>query len=130
MKTKIKKTMNLYPFLQNSYFVNPKIHQNSTHKFVLFLSILIAIFFVACFDGAPSERGSITFTATHDCDIRLFDSQGRQIARDSYEVGKPPTIINMKTTGLFFVLAETPDGKTKKEPIPFPGGNIEHYIEF
>jgi len=135
--------MNLFHFSQNRYFVNPPFPQNSTHyfedtnassrranpqKLIFFLSIIIALFFAACSED-PAERGSITLTATHDCDIRLFDSQGRQIARENYEVGKEPVIIKMQYSGVFIIHAVSSD-KTVKEPITFHSGHIEHYIEF
>ena len=79
--------------------------------------------------------GSILFRATHDCEIRLFDSDTIQIARDFYEVGKAPFIVYMKATGEYIVHASfPPSGGTKggyfEKPLTYPGGNIEYYIEF
>jgi hypothetical protein len=95
------------------------------------LPFVLILFFIACSDGDAPERGTITFTATHDCDIRLLDSIGRQIARQNYEVGRAPVIFYVNNPGLFFVCAVTVgNNKTYKEPFTYHSGHIEHYIEF
>ena len=74
--------------------------------------------------------GTITFSTTHDCDLRLFNSKGDQVAREHLEAERPPIVINMKETGVFIIHAEAEGMKTIKEPITYHSGNIEHYIEF
>jgi len=98
-------------------------------KKVLFLFL---IFFAACSDPADApELGTIMFTSNFDCDIRLFAANnGEQLAREFYEVGKDPFIVKMKSTGIFVLHAESPGKKTKKEPLTYNGGNLEHFIEF
>jgi len=97
----------------------------------IFFLLCVIFFAAACSDATnPPDIGSIAFTSTHDCDFRLLDSHGRQIARDFYELGKQPIIVRMTNSGLYVVHAESPGQKTIKVPLPYPGGNIEHYIEF
>jgi hypothetical protein len=95
--------------------------------------VLILVIMVSCSCSTtpdPDGRlGSIMFTATHDCDIRLFDSNGRQVAREQWEIGKPPAVVQMKSSGIFVIHADNGE-KTIKEPITFVRGNIEHCIEF
>ena len=108
--------------------------------FVVFRGLLLSfLFFSACsvfypiYD--PPQLGTIMFTSNEDCEIRLFDSQGRQVTRENYELGRAPVIVQMTSSGVFVVRAVsvgsalTPS-KTFKEPITYVGGNMEYYIEF
>jgi len=98
--------------------------------------VIILVMFFACSDPAPAHLGTIVFTASHDCDIRLFDCTGNQIAREQYEVGKSPAVVNMKSSGVFVVHAVfvgaglAPARTTIKEPMAYHSGNLEYYIEF
>ena len=78
--------------------------------------------------------GSITFTANDDCEIRLFTTDSVQIAREYYELGKAPFIVPMKEPGEYMIIAVRAGlalaPKTVKEPILYPGGKFEYYIEF
>jgi hypothetical protein len=94
----------------------------------LILNFSFLILLVAC--SEDKEIGSISFTSNQDCDIRLFDSHGRQVAREQYEVGKAPAVVQMKSSGVFVIHAESQGQVTKKEPITYVTGNMEHYIEF
>ena len=94
---------------------------------VAFIIVLLAL--TGCKDK-DVVQGTIKLTASESCDIRLFDSQGRQVARGAYELEKEPVTFEMKSTGLFVILAKTTDGKEKREPLPLPGGEIEHHIKF
>jgi hypothetical protein len=99
----------------------------------LILNSSFLILFAACSDNADPATGlgTIMFTSNVDCEIRLFAANnGEQLARDFYEVGKEPIVIQMKSTGIFVLNAESPGKKTKKEPLAYNGGNMEHYIEF
>jgi hypothetical protein len=133
-----------YGGLQNNDFVNPpnppfcspifeapeaSPTKPNSKKFIYFISLLCILFFAACSDDDTAPIGTISFTSTHDCDFRLFDSHGRQVARDQYEVGKPPTVITMKSSGAYIVQA-TNDEKTVNQPFAYPGGNMNYYIEF
>ncbi|MCL2436253.1 MAG: hypothetical protein FWD09_09000 [Lentimicrobiaceae bacterium] len=96
-------------------------------KYLRLFSLLSVLFFASCKEDPII--GSISFTASHDCDIRLFDSNGNQIARDQYETEKAPFVIQMKRSGAYIVHAVHED-KTIKEPIAYPGGVFERFIEF
>jgi len=96
-------------------------------KYLRLFFLLSILFFASCKDDPII--GSISFTASHDCDIRLFDSNGNQIARDQYETEKAPFIVQMKLSGIFIVRAVNGD-KTYKEPLTFVNGSIEYFIEF
>jgi len=110
------------------------------HRSVIQLfSYSVIFFFASCVDYPIYDRpGSITFTATHDCEIFLFTSDTVQIARDYYELGKAPFIVPMKETGVFIVHAvgaglapaPAPAHNPFKETLIYPGGHIEFYIEF
>ena len=84
----------------------------------------------------PAILGSIIFTSEHDCDIRLFHSNGAQIDRVMYEVGKPPVVVQMKSSGVFIVHATRVGAghalpeKTIKEPITYIRGTLEYFIAF
>jgi hypothetical protein len=101
--------------------------------------LFVPIFFAACvFYPIDEHPGTIMFTATHDCDIRLFDSDSVQIAREHYEVGKKPAIVYMKSSGEFTVHAVGygfdpslyPDPKPYIQPLTYKNGILEYYIEF
>jgi len=106
----------------------------SAKLLILNFSFLILLAFSSCKE--ETVIGSLSLSSSHDCDIRLFDSQGRQIARENYETEKPPVIIQMKHSGVFIVHAEfvgaglAPAQTKIKDPIAYPGGVFEHYIEF
>ena len=93
-----------------------------------FLIVLIVLTVPACSDDDPI-LGSISFTSSADCNIRLFDSNGREIARENYEVGKAPFVVQMKRSGIFIVRAVNGD-KTYKEPLTYAISNHEYFIEF
>ena len=102
-------------------------------KFLKSLNLLILnssflILFAACSVDEPL-LGSIMFTSNQDCDIRLFDAGGAQIARINYEIGKEPAIVQMTRSGIFIVHA-VGETRTIKDPITFVNGNLEYYIEF
>ena len=96
-------------------------------------SISIFCVFALCsctkYDNLPT-LGTIMFSTSHDCDFRLFNSNGDQVAREFLEASRPPIVVRMKESGVFVVYAESNGMKTKKEPITYRGGNIEYYIEF
>ena len=93
--------------------------------------ILIACILMICAACKEMEPvGSIAFTAAVDCQFRLFDSKGREIAFENYEVGKEAAVVEMKSTGVF-VLQATSEGKESvKEPLHYHGGDVEYFIEF
>ena len=93
------------------------------------ICLICPLLFFACSGADDTQLGTIMFTANADCDIRLFYSQGSQLARVQYEVGKAPAVVNMKSSGVFVVHAVSSD-KTVKEPITYVNGNLDHYIEF
>ena len=95
---------------------------------ILNFSFLILLTVPACSDDDPI-LGSISFTSSADCNIRLFDSNGREIARENYEVGKAPFVVQMKRSGIYIVRAVN-NNQTYKEPLTFVNGNIEYFIEF
>jgi len=95
---------------------------------LIVLIVLIVPTVPSCSANDPI-LGAINFTASHDCDIRLFDSAGREIAHEKYELGKAPVVVQMSRSGIFIVRAVNGD-KTYKEPLTFVNGNIEYYIEF
>ena len=106
-----------------------------TKQFLKFLIFFFGPFFLAvpsCSDGDPSpEHGTIMFTSNADCDIRLFDCDSIQIARQHYEVGKYPVIVSMKSSGEYIVHAlNYSSQKTLQSPLIYKGGNLEYYIEF
>jgi hypothetical protein len=107
-----------------------KIFLNPANLFVVM--VMSACVFYPIYD----IPGSILFTSNFDCEIRLFNSDTVQIARDYYEVGKAPFIVHMKESGEYLLFAETvgvllaPAKKTIKETITYRSGNIEYYIEF
>ena len=98
----------------------------------LFLSVLIVAFAPSCTDSDNNQRvGTIMFTSTHDCDIRLFDNQCGLIAREYYEVGKDPVIFYMKNAGIYIVHAICAiTSATYKKQIDYRSGNVEYCIEF
>jgi hypothetical protein len=99
-------------------------------KSIRFLVFCFLVLCSSCTDNKDlPSLGSITFTSSDDCDIRLFDSRGRQVAHEPYETGKPPVVVDMKSTGIFVIHAEGA-GVLKKEPVTYPGGNIDYYIDF
>jgi hypothetical protein len=91
--------------------------------------LVIILVMFACSDADPDAIGTLSITSTHDCDIRVFDSHGRQLDRQHYEVGKAPAVVTMKSTGIFIVHAVS-GNTTIKEPITYAGGNLNYYIEF
>jgi len=99
---------------------------------------LLSILILAACSGIGDDKpiGSILITATHDCDVRLFDDSGRQTAREHYEVGKAPIVVSMKRSGLYIVQAKfigsglAPAHTTINEPIAYPGGSFDYCIEF
>ena len=95
----------------------------------LFFILSILFFFAACSNDDEPIQGSITFTSNADCDIRLFNSNGKQIDRGQYEVEKPPFVVSLKRTGVYVVHAESAGKATKKDPITF-FGSMEYFIEF
>ena len=95
---------------------------------LIFLIAVLLFSAAACYDD-DTVLGSIMFTANADCEIRLFDSHGREIAHDHYETEKEPFVVQMKRSGVFVVHAVA-GNKTIKEPLTFVRDNIEHYIEF
>ena len=95
---------------------------------IRFLCILVILVVSAC-SHDDEMIGAITFTSSVNCDIRLFDSRGRQVGREYYEVGKNPAVIQMKSTGIFIVHA-TNGNQTIKEPITYIGGNLDYYLRF
>jgi hypothetical protein len=97
-------------------------------KYSLFIFLFSVAFFAAC--SETDDIGTIAFTASHDCDIRLFNSKGEQIAREPYEVGKAPAVVYMKSSGVFIVHAASDGQTTVKEPVTYVGGNMEYFIEF
>jgi hypothetical protein len=71
------------------------------------------------------------FTSDVDFEFRLFDDKGNQVARDWYEAGKPPTVVHLKSTGFYVLLATRQDTKAqKKEPLRYSGGTYEYFVEF
>jgi len=98
-------------------------------KQVRIFSLLIVLFFLSACSVDEPILGSISFTASHDCDIRLFDSAVRQIAHQQYEIEKSAVIVSMKRSGVYVVHAVS-DAKTIKESLTFVNGNIDYYIEF
>ena len=92
------------------------------------LLLALSLFFHSCKDDPII--GSITFTASHNCDVRLFDSQGREIAHVTCDLTRQPAVVEMTRSGLFVVLAECPGKESVKESLPYPGGDIQHYIQF
>jgi len=94
--------------------------------------ILLVVFLtVSCSqddNSLPTVPGTIQFTSSHDCEFRLFDSDGRQLVREFYRPGSV-TVVRMKTTGIF-ILHAVSASKTIKVPISYIGGNKEYFIEF
>ena len=74
-------------------------------------------------------EGEILFTSNYDCEFRIFNSDTVQIIRDVYELGKHPTSVRMKSTGVFILHAESAS-KSKKTSFTYGGGNVSYYIEF
>jgi len=94
-----------------------------------FLSLFIFfILFSACKDDDPII-GSISFTSSADCNIRLFDSRGKQIARVYYELGKAPAVVQMNRSGVYIVRAVNSNA-ILNEPLAYQGGDIVYLIEF
>ena len=100
-------------------------------KPLIFLTFLtfFCILLPSCLDDDERVIGSISFTADADCDIRLFDSNGRQIARGNYELEKAPFVVSLKHSGVYVVHAESEGKPTKKDPVTFVV-SMEYYIEF
>jgi len=100
-------------------------------KFYKFLPIVLIVLTVTTFSTCKDdpEIGTISFTSSADCDIRLFDSRGEQIARVHYELAKTSAVVTMKRSGVYIVQAVNGD-TTYKEPIAYPGGNLEYHITF
>ena len=96
---------------------------------------LILLFFTAC-SSDETVLGSISFTANADCDIRLFDVGGDQIARGNYVVGKDPFIVVMKNSGMFVVHAvfngsgTAPKNTTFKQTMTYISYDVEYFIKF
>jgi hypothetical protein len=93
-------------------------------KKILFLCFIILY---AC--SEDKDIGTISFTSNRDCEIRLFDSHGRQTGHKHYEAGNSPAVMDMKRSGIYVVYAASAD-KTIKEPLTYMGENLEYHIEF
>jgi len=119
------------PHPQTSRAIIAGMTRNPMKNLVHPVILVIIVVFSACVDYPIYDRDSITFTATHDCEIWLFNSDTVQIARDYYEVGKAPFIVYIKESGEYLLFAERlPDRKIVKDRITFQSGNLEYYIEF
>ena len=103
-------------------------HKAFKMKFYKFLLIVLIVLTVPSCKDDP-EIGTISFTSSADCDIRLFDSRGEQVARVHYELAKTSAVVTMKRSGVYIVQAVNGD-TTYKEPIAYPGGNLEYHITF
>jgi len=90
---------------------------------------MFLFFLAACSVENDKDIGTILFSSSHDCDIRIFDSAGRQTARISYELGKVPELVYVKRSGVYIVHAVS-GNLEYKEPLTFVNRNIEYYIEF
>ena len=71
-------------------------------------------------------------TATEECNFKILTvSDGRMIVSGVYEPGRAPTVVSIKSTGIYIIYAQTYNGKkTHKRPLNYPGGNLEYHIEF
>jgi len=95
------------------------------------LFILLIVVFASCESNENKPLGSLLITANVDaCEFRIFDSNGRQIAKDIYDSQYVKFVsIPMVTSGVFIILAEYRD-KEVKEPITYHSGILEYCIEF
>lgn len=89
--------------------------------------ILFSIILFACSDEQPI--GSISFSSDIDCDIRIFDSAGRQIAHEKYKVENIPVVVTMNRTGIYVVRAVSEE-KTVKNNFAYTGGDVPYFIIF
>ena len=101
---------------------------NSMRKIFILLTV---IFCVSCETNDNQTLGSLLITANVDaCEFRIFDSSGRQIAKDIYDSQYMRFVsIPMERSGVFIIYAEYRD-KSIKTPITYPGGIYEYCIEF
>ena len=95
------------------------------------LIFILFVLFTSCSLDESQEIGSLLITANVDaCEFRIFDSNGRQIAKDIYDSQYVKFVsIPMETSGIFIILAEYRD-KEVKEPITYHSGILEYCIEF
>jgi len=95
------------------------------------LIFILFVLFASCSSEESQEIGSLLITANVDnCKFRLFDSNGRQIAKDVYDSQYVRFVsIPMKESGIYIILAEYRD-KEVKEPITYHSGILEYCIEF
>ena len=88
------------------------------------------LFLIVLYSCSKEESiGTIAFTSNRDCEIRLFDSQGRQTGHEHYIVGGSPAVMDMKRSGVYVVHAVSAD-RTIKEPLTYMGENLEYHIKF
>ena len=93
--------------------------------------VLFPVLLFSCETNDNQPLGSLLITANVDsCEFRIFDSQGRQIAKDIFDSQYIDFIsIPMKSSGVFIIHAVYRD-KSIKEPITYYSGVLEYCIEF
>ena len=92
---------------------------------------LIVVLLFSCKTNDNQPLGSLLITANVDaCEFWIFDSTGRQIAKEIYDSQYANFVsIPMVSSGVFIVYAEY-QNKSIKEPITYHSGIYEYCIEF
>ena len=95
------------------------------------LIFILFVLFASCSSEESQEIGSLLITANVDnCEFRIFDSTGRQIANEIYDSQYVHFVsVPMKSSGIYIILAEYRDKEVKK-PITYKSGILEYCIEF
>ena len=93
--------------------------------------VLFPVLLFSCETNDNQPIGSLLISANVDtCEFWIFDSSGRQIAREIYDSQYVRFVsIPIKESGIYIILAEYRDKEVKK-PITYKSGILEYCIEF
>jgi hypothetical protein len=86
---------------------------------------------VACLacDNDSEQLGTILFSCDRECSFWLFDSAGRQVAKETIDSPTRKITVPMESSGVFVVQAKAGSDEIKKA-LTYVNGNIEYFIEF